>query len=185
MLLKSIISKFTFAHLKPLKSFLLLVIIASCNVPHWYKPYGYMTFKHLPKNGSPGFTLGWIHGCESGLGTQFGGAIYQTFYTWHRDVDITSSNPNVARVRARYSRELRGVNWNDPNDIKSNFSDYNKVFWKSHIFCRHSVLGILQTAGYTPNNPGESRFDFEKHGVGGVFSISGAGDSRIGKSSSW
>lgn len=42
-------------------------------------------FKNIPKDGTPGYKLGWIHGCESGLGTQFGGAIYQSFYTWKRD----------------------------------------------------------------------------------------------------
>jgi len=157
------------------------LLLFGCSVPYWYKPYGYNTFKHLPKGGTPGFTLGWIHGCESGLGSQFGGAIYMTFYTWKRDVDITINNTNYNEVRQRYQKELRHINWNNINEIKKNYNDYNKIFWKSHIFCRHSVLGTLQMAGFNPNLPGEERFDFTKHSIGSIWSISGNGDVRIGK----
>ena len=55
---------------------LLIVVLASCN-KYWYKPYSKI-FNHKPE-GSPGFELGWMHGCESGLGTQFGGAFMMTF----------------------------------------------------------------------------------------------------------
>ena len=68
---------------------LLFLTLNSCS-PYWYKPMGFI-FNHVPKEGSPGFRLGWMHGCESGLGTQFGGAIYQSFYSWKRDPDIASS----------------------------------------------------------------------------------------------
>ena len=66
-------------------------------------------FRHAPKEGSPGFRLGWMHGCESGLGTQFGGAIYQSFYSWKRDVDIASSNPDYKKIKNRYKKELKDV----------------------------------------------------------------------------
>lgn len=164
-------------HLPLLLSFLILI---GCNVPNWYKPYGYSTFKHLPKNTSPGFALGWIHGCQSGMGTQFGGAFYQTFYTWSRDPDITSTSPNYQTIKSRYRKELSKVNWSSREDVKNNFDDYNKIFWKAHIFCRHTVLGTLQNAGFNPSLPGEERFSFSKHSLGSIWSISGATDTRIG-----
>lgn len=140
---------------------------------------GYTLFKQMPK-GSPGFELGWVHGCQSGLGSQFGTAAYHTFYTWSRDPDITSTTPDIARIRARYPRELSKINWNDENDIKKNFSDYNTIFWGAHAFCRHSVLGILQSAGMGPVLPGEERFELGKHNVGSVWKMDGKGDVRIG-----
>ena len=112
-----------------------------------------MMFKKIPKNVSPGLRLGWIHGCESGLGTNFGGGIYMYFYTWSRDVDITSSNPDIDKIRRRYKKELRDVNWNNPSDVAKNFGDYNGIFWNAYGFCKASVLGILQTAGLTPKLP--------------------------------
>jgi len=175
--------KFNLNFIYKITLFLTLLISAgSCNVPYWYKPYGYSVFKNIPKNPhqTPGFTLGWIHGCTSGMGTQFGGAFYQTFYTWVRDVDIASSNPNYQAVRNRYRKELAKVNWNSIADIKKNFDDYNQIFWKAHIFCRHTVLGTLQNAGFNPSLPGEERFSFSKHSIGGIWSISGSTDTRIG-----
>ena len=74
-------------------------------------------FRHAPKEGSPGFRLGWMHGCESGLGTQFGGAIYQSFYGWKRDADIASYNPDYKKIKDRYRKELRGVNWNNIQEL--------------------------------------------------------------------
>ncbi len=170
---------------------LTLLIITGC-YPNWYKPMGHL-FTYIPENGSPGLKLGWIHGCESGLGTQFGGGIYMSFYSWKRDPDITSSNPNIPLIRERYKKELKGVNWNDPNDIKKNFSDYNTIFWSGHIFCRHSVLGNLQTTqvpttgdqGLIPALPGEDRYDMTKGNIGYIWMIHGKGDARIGNAGNW
>lgn len=134
----------------------------------------------MPKNGSPGFKLGWIHGCQSGLGTQFGNAMFQTFYSWSRDPDITSVNPDIAKIRARYRKELIGINWNDREDIKRNFSDYNRIFWGAHVFCRHSVLGILQTADMAPPLPGQERYDPAKNSISNVWKLNGKGDTRLG-----
>lgn len=156
------------------------MIIASCG-PHWHKPHSSI-FKLMPK-GTPGFELGWQHGCESGLGTQFGGAIMMTFYTWHRDVQITKSNPtpeDIEAVRRRYPKELRGVNWNNPEDVKRNFSHYNSVFWQGHAFCRQSILGRLQNAGMNPPIPGDTRVEFDKIDIGNIYKIDGRGDARWG-----
>ncbi len=139
----------------------------------------------MPKNGSPGFKLGWIHGCESGLGSQFGGAIGMSFYTWHKDPDIASSNPNIPEIKKRYPEELKDINWDDLSDIKKNFSDYNTIFWGAHSFCRHSRHGLLQTAGMTAPLPGETRYDPMAHSVGNIWKIDGKGDTRIGSKGLW
>ncbi len=158
----------------------LTILLNSCSVPNWYKPHGYILFSQMPKNGSPGYNLGWLHGCQSGAGTQFGGAIYLTAYTWHRDVDITSSKPNIEVIKKRYKKELKDVNWNDPDDIKRNFNDYNMVFWDAHAFCRATVLGTVQTAGMNPVLPGDARFVPGGHNLGSVWDISSKGDARWG-----
>ncbi|MDX2082915.1 MAG: hypothetical protein SFV53_02885 [Rickettsiales bacterium] len=161
----------------------LILFLTNCSTPNWYKPMGYTLFSQMPKGGTPGFKLGWIHGCESGLGSQFAGAFYMTFYTWKRDPDITSVDPNIKKIRIRYKKELRGINWDNPEEIKKNFSDYNTIFWGAHAFCRHSALGVLQTADMAPPLPGEERYDMMKHSVGNVFKIT-ARDSRIGSNGS-
>lgn len=144
---------------------------------------GYVVFRQMPKDGTPGFRLGWKHGCESGLGSHFGGAIYMTFYSWSKDPDIASVQPNVDRVRLKYPEELKGINWNDPEEVKDNFAHYREIFWKAHIFCRHSVLGILQTAGMDPPLAGsEARYDPAKHHLGSIWKIDGKGDTRYGAS---
>ncbi len=139
----------------------------------------------MPKDGSPGLKLGWIHGCESGLGSQFGGGIYMYFYTWHRDVDITSSNPDINKIRRRYKKELSAVNWSDPVDISKNFNDYNSIFWNAHGFCHASVLGALQMAEMRPALPGQSRYDPSYEPIGKVWSLHGKGDTRLGKGGFW
>lgn len=141
---------------------------------------GYRLFHQMPKGGSPGYNLGWIHGCQSGAGSQFGGAMYMSFYTWSRDPDITSTKPNISVIRERYKSELRGINWNDPEDVKRNFADYNMVFWDAHYFCRQTILGSLQAAKMHPKLPGEDRYDPEEHSIGNVWKINGKGDTRIG-----
>lgn len=162
-----------------------LIIAVTCCVPNWYKPFGWRMFRQMPKDGTPGLRLGWLHGCESGLGTQFGGALFMTFYTWKRDADITSANPNVEVIRKRYKKELKGVDWNNPADIKKNFSDYNGIIWTAHAFCRHSLLGTLQSADMTPKIPGQDRYDPTAHSVSNVWRLHGKGDVRIGKSGLW
>lgn len=146
---------------------------------------GYTLFKKMPKGGTPGFELGWIHGCESGLGSQFGGAVYMSFYTWKRDPDIASVNPDIPKIRARYRKELAKVNWNDPVEVKKNFSDYNTIFWGAHSFCHGAVLGILQTANMNPSLPGAERYDPMAHSLGNVWKLNGRGDTRIGSSGLW
>ena len=159
--------------------FLITTFTISC-APNWYKPMGQTLFSQMPKGGSPGYNLGWIHGCQSGLGSQFAGAFYMSFYSWSKDSDIASSNPNIAKIKTRYKKELKDVNWNDPADVKRNFSDYNTIFWGSHIFCRHSALGILQTAAMNPVLPGQERYDPMGHSLGNIWKINGKGDTRIG-----
>lgn len=158
--------------------FFLLLILCSC-YPNWYKPMG-KVFKNAPKNGSPGFRLGWIHGCESGLSTQFGGAIYQSFYTWKRDPDITSSEPDYDKIRKRYRKELKDIDWNNINDIKKNFSDYNTIFWGGHIFCRQAVIGMLISADMKPPVADDERYNPMAHSLGNIWKMTGRGDTRIG-----
>jgi len=160
------------------------LLATNCSTPNWYKPYGYKLFSQMPKNGTPGFKLGWVHGCESGLGSQFAGAFYMSFYTWKRDPDIASVDPNIPRIRTRYRKELKGVNWDNPAEVNKNFSDYNTIFWGAHIFCRHSALGILQSAAMAPPNPGDDRYNMGAHSVGNVFKIT-ARDTRLGTNGSY
>ncbi|MES2677616.1 MAG: hypothetical protein V4612_04815 [Pseudomonadota bacterium] len=165
------------------KIFLLLLIlsVSSCG-RYWYKPYGRI-FNYLPEGGTPGFELGWLHGCESGVGSQFGGAIYMTFYTWRKDPDIVKavkSPEDLARIRARYSNEkLANINWNNPLEVNKNFSDYNTIFWPAHAFCRHAVVGQLQMAGMTPPIAGDVRYDPAAHSLGSIYKIDGKGDARL------
>ena len=161
------------------------LLITSCSTPNWYKPYGYMTFKRMPKGGSPGVQLGWIHGCQSGLGSQFGGGLFMYFYTWSRDPDITSVNPDINKIRRRYKKELVGVDWNNRDNINKNFGDYNTIFWNAHSFCHASILGVLQMAEMRPSLPGDDRYDPGYEPFGKVWSLHGKGDTRIGKSGLW
>lgn len=107
-----------------------------------------------------------------------------SFYSWSRDPDITSVDPNVAKIRVRYRKELRGVNWDNAVEVKKNFSDYNTIFWGAHAFCRHSALGVLQTADMNPPNPGDDRYNMGAHSVGNVFKITKR-DSRWGSTGLW
>lgn len=160
---------------------LLLINISACG-PYWYKPYG-KVFTQLPKGGTPGFNLGWTHGCQSGMGTQFGGAIYMTFYTWSRDPDIikTYKTPeDIDRIRKRYPKELGKVDWNNPLEVNKNFSDYNNIFWAAHSFCHGYVLGQLQNANMSPPIPSQERINFNNMSIGNVYKIDGRGDGRWG-----
>lgn len=168
------------------KTLLILLIfsLTSC-VENWYKPMGWVLFRQMPKGGTPGYELGWIHGCQSGLGTQFGTSIYQSVYRWSRDADIASANPDIEKIRERYKKELKKVNWNDLDEVRRNFSDYNTIFWGAHVFCRHSVVGIAQAAGMAPPNPGAERYDPAAHNLGSVWKLNGRGDTRIGSAGLW
>jgi hypothetical protein len=158
-----------------------ILILSSCG-RYWYKPYGKI-FKQMPKGGSPGFELGWIHGCESGLATQFGGAIYMSFYSWKKDVDIiktTKTSQDITRIKNKYKKEkLANINWNNPVEVQKNFDDYKAIFWAAHIFCRHGILGELQMAGMDPSLPGEERYNPAKHSLGNIYKIDGKGDARL------
>ncbi len=160
-----------------------LLLLSSC-YKNWYKPMGFL-FTNMPEGGTPGFNLGWTHGCQSGLGTQFTNGFYMNFYTWSRDPDITSSSPNIEAIKNRYKKELKGVNWNDPANVKKNFSDYNTIFWSAHSYCRHSALGMLQTAGINPKIPGSERFVPGEDNIGSVWRMTGKGDVRIGATGLW
>jgi hypothetical protein len=159
-------------------SIILIFTLTSC-YPNWYKPMGHL-FRQMPKGGTPGFELGWIHGCESGLGSQFGGAIYMNFYSWKRDPDLIVSNPDYQKIRKKYRKELRKVNWNNTQEVKRNLSDYTSIFWGAHTFCHHAVLGILQSADMTPTLPGEERYNPGAHSIGNIWKMTGKGDTRIG-----
>ena len=171
--------------MKNLKFLYLILILTSCAANrHWYKPNGYL-FDMMPKGGSPGFNLGWIHGCQSGLGTQFAGAIGMTFYTWSRDIDIVSTKPNIKAVQERYKKDLKDVNWNDPADIKRNFSDYNLIFFDAYGFCKQTALGTLRASVGAPPVPGDVRYDPSEANVGNIWKIDGSFDSRIGSTGLW
>ncbi|MFT6106351.1 MAG: hypothetical protein ACJA0S_000394 [Rickettsiales bacterium] len=158
----------------------LMISLVSCG-RYWYKPYGRL-FKYAPKDGTPGLELGWMHGCESGLGTQFGGSVYQSFYSWKKDPDIvkaSKSPDDIRRIRERYRGErIAKINWDDQKEVRKNFNDYNAIFWGAHIFCRHSVLGQLQMSGMTPPLVDEPRYDPSAHSLGNIYKIDGKGDAR-------
>ena len=103
-----------------------------------------------------------------------------SFYSWSRDPDISSANPDIEKIRKRYPEKLKGINWDDPVEVKKNFDDYNAVFWSAHIFCRHSALGILQSSNMTPPLPGAKRYDPGAHSLGNVYELRGKGDTRFG-----
>jgi hypothetical protein len=169
--------------LKISKLILILFLLVSCN-RYWYKPYGKI-FNHKPE-GSPGLELGWIHGCESGLGTQFGGAIMMTFYSWKKDETIAAytgefidlNDPKIKEVRKKYGKDL-DIDWNNSNEIKKNFNEYNMIFWRAHIFCRHSILGTLSNSNMTPPLPSESRYNIGSHSPMNVWKIDSENNFRL------
>jgi hypothetical protein len=156
---------------------ILILLLTSCG-PYWYKPYGRI-FDDRPRGGTPGFNLGWNHGCESGMSGNFGGAFYQTFYNYRKDPDIMSSSPNLEKIRNRYKKELP-INWNNSEEISKNLSDYKKIFPAAYAYCKHSVLGMLQSANMTPPNAGDSeaRWDPSRSNLENIYRIDGRGDAR-------
>lgn len=107
------------------------------------------------------------------------------FYTWSRDPDITSVNPDINKIRRRYKKEFAGVDWNNRDNINKNFGDYNTIFWNAHSFCHASILGVLQMAEMRPSLSGDERYDPGYEPIGKVWSLHGKGDTRIGKSELW
>ena len=154
----------------------LLLSTTSCGY-YWYKPYGQL-FSTMPKGGSPGFILGWRHGCESGMATNFGTGIYTSIYRWRKDPLFMVSNPDIGAIHKKYAKELRGVNWNDPNDVNNNIKDYKTFFIPAYNYCRHTLLGTEQMAGMTPTLAGQNRFNLDGVGFQNVFKMDGAGDAR-------
>lgn len=154
---------------------IILLSITSCS-RYWYKPYG-VVFNDMPKGGTPGFNLGWRHGCESGLALQFGGAIYMTFYSWHKDVDIISTNPDIDKIRKRYGKEL-DIDWNNPEVVKKNFSDYKNIFAIARSHCKYAVFGTMQLAQGDPPLPGESRYEPGAWSLRNIYTLEGRGDTR-------
>jgi len=165
-------------------------LAASCSYANWYKPHGY-TFKQVPKDGTPGLKLGWKHGCESGFSTQFGGTFYMTFYGWKRDPELLTKNPDINKLKVKYQKELP-INWDNPQEVKKNLSDYRKIFWNTHNFCRHSALGTHHNSGtlaqdgkWEPPLAGQMRYapmDLGKsksHTIGNVWSFQGRGNSHL------
>jgi hypothetical protein len=152
-----------------------LLTLSACG-PYWYKPYGRI-FKDMPQGGTPGFQLGWKHGCESGMATQFGGAFYQSFYTWKKDPDIMSSNPNITAIKERYQQGLP-INWNNPAEVGKNFSDYKKVHPAAYAYCKHTVLGMLQSANLDPSLAGGDRWDPSTSNLENIYLIDVKGDMR-------
>ena len=157
-------------------------LVSSCG-PYWYKPYGRI-FTHVPKDGNPGYRTGWMHGCESGLATQFGSAIMMSFYRWKKDPDLSIDKPDLNLIHQKYGDQW-DINWNDPEEIKMNIKHYKKVFWLAHMFCRHAIVGTYQTAAdayggtMNPPLPGEQRFVPGKHNLGNVWSLYGRGNSQL------
>jgi hypothetical protein len=164
------------------RNFLTICLIfsfTSC-AKNWYKPMGQLLFNNMPRGGSPGFELGWIHGCQSGMGSGFGSSVFMSFYSWSRDPDITSVNPDISKIRMRYKTELKNIDWNNEAEVKKNFSDYNTIFWGAHAFCRHSLLGMHQMAGIDVPLPGGDRYVPGADNLGSVWRLNGRGDVRIG-----
>jgi hypothetical protein len=153
-----------------------LFLCGGCS-KYWYKPYG-KVFNLGPKKGSPGFKLGWEHGCISGLGSQYGGAIYMTFYTWTKDVQIAKSAQtpqDIEDIRNRYPDELKDVNWNNPGEVLKNFQDYKTVFWSAHSYCHGMIPGNLQNAAMTPPITGQTRFVPGGDNLNSIYKIDGRG----------
>jgi hypothetical protein len=156
-----------------------LFLLSSCG-PYWYKPMGKI-FKQAPKapeEASYGFRLGWIHGCESGLATNFGGTFFMTFYDWKRDPDLLAENLDRNKLSKRYEKELP-INWNNDREVEKNVYDYNNIFWTAHKYCRHYVLGSLRMAEMNPGLPSSGeRFTLGNHNITDIYRLDGFGDTR-------
>ena len=153
---------------------ILLLSSASC-IGNWYKP-GSRVFKHVPKDGSDGLKAGWMDGCESGLATSFGGNMYMSFYSWKRDHTLIANQIDYASIYKRYGDKWKNINWNNKDSIDKSIKDYNLIFWRAHIFCRHFVLQNLNAAGGKVPGVGTDTvgINFQRHlNIGDVFSLHG------------
>lgn len=155
----------------------IFLTLSSCG-PYWYKPMGRI-FKQAPKDGTPGYRLGWMHGCESGLATNFGGVFFMTFYKWKKDPDFAFTNIDKVKLQQRYKTELP-INWDNDYEVEKNIADYNAIFWRAHQYCRHRVLGSLKLAGFDPSLPGGGeRVTLGNHSISDIYSFDNFGDSRF------
>ena len=125
-----------------------------------------------------------MHGCESGMATQFSSAIMMAFYEWKKDADISVSKPDLDLVRRKYEDKW-DINWNDPEEIKTNVRHYQRIFWIAHLFCRHAILGTYQiSAGahggsMDPPLAGEARYNPGAHSLGNIYSFHGRGTGQL------
>ena len=168
--------------LKSVALILILTLFSSCGA-YWYKPMGKI-FNQAPKapeEASYGFRLGWMHGCESGLATNFGGVFFMTFYRWSRDADLLAQPLNKSKLSRRYKKEMP-IDWNNDLEVNKNVSDYNTIFWRGHLYCRHYALGSLRMVGFDPTLPGGKgkgdRFMLGNHSVTDLYRLDGFGDTR-------
>ena len=168
--------------LKSVALILILTLFSSCGA-YWYKPMGKI-FNQAPKapeEASYGFRLGWMHGCESGLATNFGGVFFMTFYRWSRDADLLAQPLNKSKLSRRYKKEMP-IDWNNDLEVNKNVSDYNTIFWRVHQYCRHYALGSLRMVGFDPTLPGGKgkgdRFMLGNHSVTDLYRLDGFGDTR-------
>tara|TARA_Y100000389_G_scaffold38523_1_gene32893 strand:+ start:786 stop:1301 length:516 start_codon:yes stop_codon:yes gene_type:complete len=156
-----------------------LILLSSCG-PYWYKPMGKI-FKQAPKapkEASYGFRLGWIHGCESGLATNFAGVFFMTFYEWKKDHDLLAQPLDKVKLSKRYRKELP-IDWNNDREVNKNITDYNTIFWRVHQYCRHYALGSLRMVGFNPSLPGKgNRFMLGDHSIKDLYRLDGFGDTR-------
>jgi len=165
--------------LKKIAILFALFFLTSCG-PYWYKPMGKI-FKQAPKapdQASYGFRLGWIHGCESGLATNFGGTFFMSFYKWKRDPDLIASNPDRYKLSRKYEDELP-LDWNNDREVEKNIYDYNNIFWTAHKYCRHYALGSLRMVDMEPDLPSAERFRLGSHNMTDMYRLDGFGDTRF------
>lgn len=157
----------------------ILLLTISCN-KYWYKPLGKL-FDQAPKapeEASYGFRLGWIHGCESGLATNFAGVFYMTFYKWKRDPDLAKGSLDRVKLSRKYKKEIP-IDWNNDREVEKNIYDYNTIFWRAHQYCRHYALGSLRMSGMEPDLPGRERVSLGSHDVTDLYRLDGFGDTRF------
>ena len=169
--------------MKKISIIIIITLLTSSCGPYWYKPYGKI-FKQAPKDGTPGYQMGWMHGCESGMATQFGSAIMMAFYKWKKDPDLSIARPDINLIKLKYEDRWE-IDWNNPEEIQRNIRHYKKIFWVAHLFCRHAIIGTYQTAksahgkSFDPPLPGDQRYKPGAHSLGNVYSFHGRGDMSL------
>ena len=154
----------------------LIIITTSCN-DSWYKPGAHL-LDNGPKTGSPGFLLGWRHGCESGISGSFTGNMFMYFWDYKRDPELMRKDLNTELLKEKYAKELP-INWNDSEEVKKMISDYKQPFWSAHAYCRHYGIQTLQMSDMAPANPKEARYVLGSHNVGSIWRLDARGDNRL------